>query len=197
MATLADHAWSFTDLDVLAVDRLPAAPARSRRLRERPGTNHGATGAEHRFAGDLAERGFALHRRIARPELPVIDHLVVAASGVWIVGREPVHCAKVSVRGRFTGRPSLRVGNRDRTRLIDDLDRQVTAVRGLLFDALDVPVQAALCLPGAEFPLLRTLTLGDHQVLRPAQLLDQLDRRGAVKRTRAREVAALLDARLG
>ncbi|MDO9353608.1 MAG: hypothetical protein Q7T55_07925 [Solirubrobacteraceae bacterium] len=191
MATLADPTWGFSDLDVLSADRAPAPLSRPRRHRERAGSG------EHRFANELALRGFALHRRLAGPDLPVLDHLVVAGSGVWIVGREQVHCAKVSVRGRFAAKPSLRIGDRDRTALVDDLDRQLTAVRGLLFDALDVPVQAALCLPGAEFPLLRTLAIGDHQILRPAQLLDQLDRRGAVKRTRAREVAGLLDARLG
>ena len=83
-------------------------------------------------------------------------------SGVWIVAREPVHCARVSVRPRLGARPSLRIGGRDRTSSSTTLDRQVTAVRGILFDHLDAPVQAALCLPGAEFPLLRTLSVGDH-----------------------------------
>lgn len=169
-----------------APSALFAAPARSR-----------STGVRDRsLAAELELRGFALHRRIAHPDLPTIAHVVVAASGVWVVGREQVHCARVSVRSRLGSRPSLRVGGRDRTTLIDQLDRQVTAVRGLLFDHLDVPVQAALCLPGAEFPLLRTLSVDDHLVLRPAQLLDQVDRRGPVKRSHCRAVAAALDERL-
>lgn len=126
-----------------------------------------------------------------------MDHVVVTSSGVWIVAREHVRCARVSVRSRYSSRPTLRIGQRDRTTLIDALDRQATAVRGLLFDQLDVPVHTALCLPGAEFPLLRSLSIGDHLIVRPPQLLDHLERRGPVKRVRAREVAGLLDARLG
>lgn len=138
-----------------------------------------------------------LHHRLARHDLPMIDHVVVAASGVWIVSREHVRCARVSVRGRLSATPKLRIGQRDRTTLVDALDRQATAVRGLLFDQLDVPVHTALCLPGAEFPLLRSLSIGDHLIVRPPQLMDHLERRGPVKRVQAREVAALLHTRLG
>lgn len=156
-----------------------------------------AASADRHLAAELERRGFVLHHRLARHDLPMIDHLVVASSGVWIVSREHVRCARVSVRGRLSARPTLRIGQRDRTVLVDDLDRQALAVRGLLFDQLDVPVQTALCLPGAEFPLLRSLSIGDHVIVRPPQLLDHLGRRGPVKRIRAREIAALLDTRLG
>ena len=150
-----------------------------------------------RLAGDLEQRGFALHHRVARADLPAIDHLVVAPTGVWVIAREHVHCARVTVRGRLSGRTSLRIGSRDRTALVDALDHQVTAVRAALYDFPDAPVQAALCLPGAEFPLLRTLTVRDHLILRPAQLLDHLEGRGPLRRARSREVAKALDARLG
>lgn len=156
-----------------------------------------AASADRHLAAELERRGFVLHRRLVRADLPVLDHVVVASSGIWLVSREHVRCARVTVRGRYSSRPTLRVGQRDRTALIDDLDRQTTALRGLLFDQLDVPIRTALCLPGAEFPLLRTLTIDDHLIVRPPQLLDHLERRGPVKRTRARELAALLDARLG
>lgn len=150
-----------------------------------------------RFSNELQQRGFALNGRIARAGLPRIDHLVVAPSGVWIVASEHVPCARVSVRRRhLTGDQVLRIGSRDRTALLDTLDHQVAAVRAELFDALDAPVSAALVLPGAEFPLLRSLVARDHLILRPAQLLGQLEARGPLRRARAREVAALLDARL-
>jgi hypothetical protein len=173
---------------------MAAAPAERSVRTRRPSRT--ADERDRSLVAELERRGFVLSRRIARPDLPTIDHLVVAASGVWVVARQHVDCARVSVRPRFTGRPALRVGGRDRTALIDDLGRQVTAIRGTLFDSLDVPVHAALCLPGAEFPLMRTLSVDDHLVLRTTQLLDQLERKGPLKRTRCREVAALLDARL-
>ncbi len=150
-----------------------------------------------RFAGELQQRGFTLSGRIVRAGLPRVDHIVVAPSGVWVVACEHVPCARVSVRRRhLAGDQLLRIGGRDRTSLLDQLDHQVAAVRAELFDALDAPVQAALVLPGAEFPLLRSLVARDHLILRPAQLLGELEGRGPLRRARAREVAGLLDARL-
>ncbi|MBO9533575.1 MAG: hypothetical protein J7513_11450 [Solirubrobacteraceae bacterium] len=150
-----------------------------------------------RLTTDLEQRGFVLHRRIVRADLPIVDHVVVASSGVWVVAREHVHCARVSVRRRhLTGDPVLKIGGRDRTALLAPFDDQLTALRATLFDFLDAPIQAALVLPGAEFPLLRTLTAGDHLVLRPAQLLTHLEARGPLKRSRAREIAEALDRRL-
>jgi hypothetical protein len=190
VASLTQQDWStFGDAAVAF-----APTERAVRVRRR---THTADERDRSLAAELERRGFVLSRRVARPDLPSIDHLVVAPSGVWVVGRTHVNCARVTVRPRLTGRASLRVGGRDRTALIDDLGRQVTAVRGTLYDALDVPVNAALCLPGAEFPLMRTLSVDDHLVLRTTQLLDQLERKGPLKRTRCREVAAILDARLG
>ncbi len=135
-----------------------------------------------------------MHRRVVRDGLPVVDHVIVASSGVWIVAREHVACARVSVRRRhLTGAPVLRIGGRDRSALLATFDDQITALRATLFDFLDAPVQAALVLPGAEFPLLRTLAAGDHLVLRPAQLLTHLEARGRCA-ARAREIAEALDA---
>lgn len=190
MAPSAPLPWSLTSPAAASI------PATTPAIRSRRAVRDAASADRH-LAAELERRGFVLHHRLARHDLPMIDHVVVAASGVWIVSREHVRCARVTVRSRMSAQPSLHIGKRDRTALIDDLDRQATAVRGLLFDELDVPVHTALCLPGAEFPLLRSLSIGDHVIVRPPQLLDHLERRGPLKRIRAREIAALLDARLG
>lgn len=146
---------------------------------------------------ELEQRAFVFHRRLVDPALPLVDHIAIAPSGVWLIQREHVHCARVTVRHRLKRRPTLHIGGRDRTALVDPLDQALSAVRALLCDSPDAPIRTALVLPGAEFPLLRTLAIGDHAILRPAQLLAELDARGPLKRMRAREVAEALDARLG
>ena len=201
VTSVARHDWFATRdrVPTATADRTPSATA-DRTPRAMAARTAHPTATPHRdrsLTAELERRGFVLHGRIAAPDLPTIDHVVVARSGVWLVARTHVHCARVSVRPRLTGRSSLRVGGRDRTALVDDLSRQVTAVRGALYDALDVPVRAALCLPGAEFPLLRTLTIDDHLVVRPGQLLEHIGRRGPLTRTRGRSITAKLDARLG
>lgn len=174
----------------------PASPRRAGDTHLRVATPR-ATPRRPALADEFALRGFALQGVAARPELPAIDHVVVASSGVWVVATEQVHCARVSVRRRhLTGDHVLRIGTRDRTAVLDLLDQQITAVRAHLFDALDAPVQAALLLPGAEFPLLRSLAARDHLILRPAQFLSHLDARGPLRRSRAREISQLLTERL-
>lgn len=195
MATFAPTAWTGVGSVELDFGRptpqvrapIPARPVRS-----------DAPASDRSLTAELERRGHLLSRRIAHDDLPTIDHLVVVPSGVWIVARKHVDCARVSVRRpRLTGRPTLRAGSRDLTAYVDFLTPQVTALRGHLFDFLDVPVQAALCLPGGEFPLLRLLSIDDHLIARPSQLLEHVGRKGPIKRTRCREVAAALDARLG
>lgn len=202
MASFALSDVSLADLDdpALARDALTQRSAPrgvTTPLAARSFASRVASERSRRFTHELQQRGFALNGRIARAGLPPIDHLVVAPSGVWIVASERVTCARVSVRRRhLAGDHRLRIGSRDRTGLLDTLDHQVAAVRAELFDALDAPVRAALVLPGAEFPLLRTLIARDHLILRPGQLLGQLEARGPLRRSRARVVAGLLDARL-
>lgn len=192
VASFAHLDTVFADLadPSLAADAL--APVRGVRGARRVGQER-----TRRLTAELEQRSFVLHRRAIRADLPRVDHVVIASSGVWIVACEHVHCARVSVRRRhLTGAPVLRIGGRDRTALLDAFDHQLTAVRATLFDFLDAPVQAALVLPGAEFPLLRTISAGDHLILRPAQLLTHLEARGPLKRSRAREIADALDRRL-
>ena len=108
--------------------------------------------------------------RIAGPELRVlhdrrsprtkanIDHLVICPSGVFVVdskryvNRRP----ELRVEGGIL-RPRvelLMVGGRDRTNLVDGVDKQVGLVRAALADQPDVPVRGMLCFIDADWPLI-------------------------------------------
>ncbi|MBB2925494.1 nuclease-related domain-containing protein [Cellulomonas cellasea] len=85
-----------------------------------------------------------------------IDHIVVAAIGVWVVDAK-THHGRLEVRrdgGILRARTErLFIAGRDKTSLLDGLARQVDAVRTQL-EAVDAPVQVrgALCFVGTELP---------------------------------------------
>lgn len=97
-----------------------------------------------------------LRRADGRLSRANIDHLVVAASGVWVVDAK-THKGALEVRrsgGLFSPRvEKLYIGGRDRTPLVDGLRTQVAAVRACLGAvSADVPVTGALCFVGTELP---------------------------------------------
>ncbi len=86
-----------------------------------------------------------------------VDHIVVAASGVWIVDAKN-YKGKVEMRSGGTWRKRsvlLFVNGRDRSKLIDMMGWQVDAVSKAL-DAVGVdsiPIRPALCFINSDFPL--------------------------------------------
>ena len=103
----------------------------------------------------------ALHdRRMLRPDgrpsRANIDHLVVTATGIWIVDAK-THQGTLEVRrsgGLFSPRVErLFIGGRDKSSLLGGLAGQVDAVRTVLAAvSADVPVRGALCFVGTELP---------------------------------------------
>ncbi|MCU1672785.1 MAG: hypothetical protein JWN77_898 [Frankiales bacterium] len=94
--------------------------------------------------------------REGRPSRANIDHLVVTATGVWIVDAQ-THQGTLEVRrsgGLFSPRiERLYIGGRDKSSLLDGLAGQVDAVRTVLAAvSADVPVRGALCFVGTELP---------------------------------------------
>jgi hypothetical protein len=84
-----------------------------------------------------------------------IDHIAIAASGVWVIDAK-TYKGLVERRdkgGWFRTDFRLYVDGRDRTKLADGLGWQVEAVRNALVGS-DVPVHAALCFIDAEWKLL-------------------------------------------
>ena len=133
----------------------------------------GAVG-ERRFGAAMAELGdtiIALHDRRVPGSRANIDHIVVGASGVFVVDAKRYKDASINIRrsgGLFSPvREQLIVGGRDKTKLVEAMEWQVRAVRTALCDSgefADVPIVAALCFIDAEFPLFGTLRISDVEI---------------------------------
>ena len=110
----------------------------------------GFTGAVYRRSGDHSPRPTDPGTRAN------IDHLVVAATGIWIVDAKSYR-GKVEQRdvgGLFRSDKRLFVSGRDRSTLASGLFKQTFAVLTALDGiALDVDVMAALCFVDSEWAL--------------------------------------------
>lgn len=126
-----------------------------------------------------------------------IDHLAVAPTGVFVIDAKAI-TGKVRVAGSLFGATKLVIEGRDRTKLIDGLDRQVSAVRDALAagDHVDVPVQGVLCFTTADLPLLGTRKMRGHLLLYRRALAKRLNGNGPLQPSMiealARALAAVL-----
>lgn len=116
----------------------------------------GAVG-EQRLAQHLltaiGHRAVLIHDRAVPRTRGNIDHLVIAATGVWVVDAKNYTglVEHRNVGGWFSPDYRLYVRGRDRTKLADGLGWQVDAVRHALGE--DVPIHAAVCFTDAEWRL--------------------------------------------
>lgn len=119
----------------------------------------GAIGEEllAEWLNGLPEDTRVLHDRRIRGTRANIDHVVVSPAGVWVIDakrykdqRPTLHFEGGLVRPRVE---SLRVGGRDRTKLVAGVCAQVGDVTAALADA-KVPVTGVLCLVDALWPLI-------------------------------------------
>jgi hypothetical protein len=107
-----------------------------------------------------------------------IDHLAIAPSGVFVIDAKNIH-GKVRVVQPLFGNQKLMVAGRDRSRLIDGLDRQVAAVRAALAaDHPETPVQGVLCFTTADLPLVGTSRMRGHLLLYRRGLTKRLNASG-------------------
>lgn len=139
----------------------------------------GAKG-ERLLAGSLASIAGDTVRVLNDRQMPRskanIDHVVVCASGVFVVDAKRYRNARPERRtegGLFTPRTELLfVGGRNRTPLVAGMTRQVAQVRAALeADAPDVPVRGVLCFVEADWPLFADpFTVDDVTVMWPRRL---------------------------
>jgi hypothetical protein len=162
-----------------------------------------ATGAEgerilaQRLAR-LCPHVIILHDRSLPRSRANIDHLALAPSGIYVIDAKRYR-GKVEVV-RLRGQPHLRIAGRDRTKLVDGLDRQVEAVRAALDG--DVPVHGCLCfiapaglLGDSGLPLLRTLKVRGHHLYYPRRLARRLNRAGPLDAPQLQALAERLASR--
>ncbi len=135
---------------------------------------------ERRLAASLSERvgdrAVLLHDRKVPEARGNIDHLAVAASGIW-VGDAKTYKGLVERRdkgGWFKTDYRLYVNKRDRTKLVHGLAWQVAAVRDVL-GPREVPINAALCFVDAEWRLFaKPFVLDEVRVTWGAKLAEMI-----------------------
>ncbi|MGO9489422.1 MAG: nuclease-related domain-containing protein [Solirubrobacteraceae bacterium] len=144
-----------------------------------------------------------LHDRRIPGSRANIDHLAFAPSGIYVIDTKRYRGA-IRVEKPLFGSPKLRIGGRDRTRLIDGLDRQVAVVRSALVGVADeVPVHGCLCfvvpdglLGEVGLPAFRTLRINGYPLYHSRRLARRLNRAGPLSREQATALQAELGRRL-
>jgi hypothetical protein len=124
---------------------------------------------------DVAWPAIVLHDRRMPGGYGNIDHLAVAPAGVYAIDAKGCR-GKVKVQTSLLGPPRLSIAGRERTKLLDGLDRQVEAVREALLARghPGVPVQGVLCFTVADLPLFGTLQVRGHLLLHRKPLVRRL-----------------------
>ena len=119
-----------------------------------------------------------------------IDHIAVTPSGVFVIDAKHYPDARVRVRrtgGLFSpAREQLIVRGRDRTRLVDGLEKQLAAVNGALPEGVDLT--GLLCFVDADLPVLEKLTVRGHPVVGLRRTATLLRRPGPLDDNRRREL---------
>ena len=147
------------------------------------------------LAGHLDPTAIVLHDRGIPGSRANIDHIVIAASGVWVIDAKR-YKGKAAVSRPLIGGAKLTIAGRDKTKLIDDLAKQVARVNSVLSEhARAVPVHGALCFVDTELPMLGTLTLNGFPLLHAKSLAKRINAAGPVTSEDVRAVAAELATR--
>ncbi len=122
-----------------------------------------------------------------------IDHIAVAPTGVFVIDAKAISGAVRVVRPWF-GQPKLLVNGRDRTKLIDGLDRQVGTVRAVLEDigCSEIPVHGMMCFTEADLPLIGTQRIRGHELLYRKALAKRLNAPGPLTADAVQSTGRLL-----
>lgn len=127
---------------------------------------------------ELPDSARVLHDRRIPGTRANIDHIAVTSAGVWVIdakryrGQRPsLHVERGLIRPRVE---TLRVGGRDKTKLVDGVRSQVEMVSDALAETT-IKVKGVLCFVEADWPLIGgAFTVNDIDVLWPKLLLKRL-----------------------
>jgi len=130
-----------------------------------------------------------------------IDHLLVAPSGVWVIDAMEYdgRVERRDVGGWFKVDERLYVAGKDRTHLVDGIDRQVIAVENILategFEG--IPVHAALCFVNSEWGwFAKPFSLNGVWVAWPQKLTELVLDWNAIPNTEVDRLARVVGSRL-
>ena len=149
--------------------------------------------------GPEGERGLAAFLAARCPQVPMlhdrsasrsranIDHVAIAPTGVYVIDCKRYR-GKIEVTRPLFGPRKLKIRGRDRTGLIDGLERQVAQVEvALAAIGVEVPVHGCLCFvapesrfAGVGLPLVRTLKIAGYRLYYARRLARRLNRSGPI-----------------
>ena len=147
---------------------------------------------------NLGSRAIVLHDRRVPKTRGNIDHLVIAASGVWVVDAKNYSglVQKRDVGGFFKVDNRLFVGRRDCTKLVDGLDWQVRGVLNAL-ESQEVSVSSAICFTDAEWNLFaKPFTLNGVFVSGPNALSRKISEENRLSEEEIQSIAFNLSTKL-
>jgi hypothetical protein len=163
-----------------------------------------ATGArgEELVAESLAKRCPTiplLHDRAMPQSRANIDHIAVAATGVYVIDAKRYR-GKIEVRQPLFGAAKLRINGRDKTKLVEGLARQVAVVKTVVADvAPGPPVHGCFCFVAPEglladvgLPVLRTLKVNGYPLYYLRRLAKRLNRSGSLTPQQMASIHTLL-----
>lgn len=141
------------------------------------------------FEKELPESAVVLHDRRIPGSRANIDHIVVAASGVWVIDAK-LYEGKVvrrTIGSIWNAEDRVFVGGRDRTKLVHAMAGQVEATRSALAPdplASEVAVRAAVCFVASEWRLFaRPFELNGVAVIWPQKLVERVAAPGPLTAT--------------
>jgi len=120
--------------------------------------------------------------------------LAIAPTGIYVIDAK-AHKDKVSITTPLIGRQRLLIAGRDKSALLDGLDRQVEAVRAALGTIAAPSIQGVLCFTQADLPLLGK-TIRSHRLLYRKQLAKRINAEGPWPPEHINSAAATLAAAL-
>lgn len=145
-----------------------------------------------RLQRDVGDRAVLLHDRKVPGTRGNIDHIVVAASGVWVIDAKAYsgRVERRDVGGLFKIDMRLYVRGRDKTKLAENLRWQIDAVE-VARGELETPISAALCFVEADWKLFaKPFQLDGVWITWPAKLVDMISAAGPLSSRQVQEIAS-------